>query len=75
MTPYEKAKDLIAKYNNITNDFNQAKQSAAMAVFEIIDDLTDSEQDSSYWQTVRFEIYATSNPNIQSEAKADQFNI
>jgi hypothetical protein len=75
MTPYEKAKDLIAKYKNITNDFNQAKQSAAMAVFEIIDDLTDSEQDSAYWQTVRFEIYATPNPNIQSEAKADQFNI
>jgi hypothetical protein len=75
MTPYEKAKDLIAKYKNITNNFDQAKQCAAMAVFEIIDYLTDSEQDSAYWQTVYFEIYATPDSNIQSEAKADQFNL
>ena len=75
MKPYEKAKTLIAKYKSITNDFDTAKQCAAMAVFEIIDDLTDSEQDSAYWQDVRFEIYATFDPFIISEAKADQFNL
>ena len=75
MKPYEKAKDLIAKYKNITNDFDTAKQCAAMAVFEIIDNLTDSEQDSAYCQDIRFEIYATFNPFIETEAKADQFNL
>jgi hypothetical protein len=75
MTPYEKAKDLINKFEEITNDFDSARQCAARVVFEIIDDLTDSEVDSLYWQQVRFEIYATPNPNVISEAKADQFNL
>jgi hypothetical protein len=74
MTPYEKAKDLIAKYQNICYDFDKAKQSAALAVFEIIDDLTDAEQDSAYWQEVRYEIYATTDPWINTEARADRFN-
>jgi len=74
MKPYDKAKDLIAKYQNIYPDFDSAKQAAALAVYEIIDDLTDSEQDSAYWQEVRFEIYATSDPSVNSEARADRFN-
>jgi len=74
MKPYDKAKDLIAKYQNIYPDFDTAKQAAALAVYEIIDDITDSEEDSAYWQEVRVEVYATLNPWTNTEARADRFN-
>ena len=58
MTPKEKAKDLVRRFYQATGDFDIAKQCAGIAVYEIIDDLTDHEEDSAYWQEVRFEVYA-----------------
>jgi hypothetical protein len=58
MTPKEKAKDLVRRFYQATADFDIAKQCAGIAVYEIIDDLTDHEEDSAYWQEVRFEVYA-----------------
>ena len=74
MTPYEKAKDLIRKCQAIHHDFDTARKFAGLIVYEIIDYLTDREEDSLYWQLVRQEIYASSDPLINSEAKADLFN-
>jgi hypothetical protein len=74
MTPYDKAKDLIRKCQAIHSDFDTARKFAALIVYEIIDYLTDGEQDSLYWQLVRKEIYASSNPLIDAEARADRFN-
>ena len=58
MTPKEKAKNLVRRFYHATGDFDIAKQCAGIAVYEIIDDLTDHEEDSAYWQEVRFEVYA-----------------
>jgi hypothetical protein len=58
MTPKEKAKDLVRRFYQATGDFDIAKQCAGIAVFEIIDEKTDYEEDSAYWQEVRFEVYA-----------------
>lgn len=74
MTPYDKAKDLIAKCQAIHSDFDTARKFAGLIVYEIIDYLTDLEQDSFYWQLVLQEIYASSNPLVNAEAKADRFN-
>ena len=74
MTPYEKAQDLIRKCQAIHYDFDTARKFSALIVYEIIDYLNDREEDSLYWQLVRKEIYATCDPLINSEAKADLFN-
>ena len=58
MTPKEKAKDLVRRFYQVTADFDIAKQCAGIAVYEIIDEKTDFEEDSAYWQEVRFEVYA-----------------
>jgi hypothetical protein len=58
MTPKEKAKDLVRRFYQVTVDFDIAKQCAGIAVYEIIDEKTDYEEDSAYWQEVRFEVYA-----------------
>ena len=58
MTPKEKAKDLVRRFYQATGDFDIAKQCAGIAVYEIIDEKTDYEEDSAYWQEVRFEVYA-----------------
>ena len=58
MTPKEKAKDLVRRFYQATGDFDIAKQCAGIAVYEIIDEKTDYEEDSAYWQEVRYEVYA-----------------
>lgn len=58
MTPKEKANDLVRRFYQATGDFDIAKQCAGIAVYEIIDEKTDFEEDSAYWQEVRFEVYA-----------------
>lgn len=75
MTPYEKARDLINKCQHFTPDYDSARGCASIVVFEIIQDRIDGEMESAYWQEVRYEIYAASNPLIESEAKSDQFNL
>jgi hypothetical protein len=46
-TPYEKAKSLVRRYYHIVHSFDVAKECAGLAVYEIIDEKTDSEQDSA----------------------------
>lgn len=75
MTTYEKAKDLIKKYQHFAPDYDAARGCASIAVFEIIQDRIDGEMESAYWQEVRYEIYASCDPLVQSEAKSDQFNL
>jgi hypothetical protein len=74
MTPYEKAHDLVRRYYQIVPNFDSAKDCAGLAVFEIIEDRTDGELDSAYWQEVRVEVYALGSPHINTEARADRFN-
>ena len=74
MTPYEKAYDLVRRYYQIIPNFDTAKDCAGLAVYEIIEDRTDGELDSAYWQEVRVEIYALGSPHINTEARADRFN-
>lgn len=74
MTPYEKAKDLVRRYYHIVPNFDTAKDCAGMAVYEIIEDRTDGELESAYWQEVRVEIYALGSPHSNNEARADRFN-
>jgi hypothetical protein len=74
MTPESKALQLLERFSfsNTTNQ-DQAKQGALMCVYEIIDYLTDGEQDSLYWQEVRmFLLYIGTG---ELEAKADRFNL
>lgn len=75
MTPYEKAKDLINKCQHFTHSFDYARGCAAIIVFEIIQDRIDKEMECDYWQKVRYEIFASCDPSVQSEAKSDQFNL
>jgi hypothetical protein len=74
MTPEDKAMQLLDRFSfNNTNDLDQSKQGALMCVYEIIDYLTDGEQDSAYWQEVRmFLLYIGTG---ELEAKADRFNL
>lgn len=58
MEPKEKAKDLVRRFYQAIGDFDIAKQCAGIAVYEIIDEKTDYEEDSAYWQEVRYEVYA-----------------
>ena len=58
MTPKEKAKDLVRIFYHATGDFDIAKQCAGITVYQIIDEKRDFEEDSAYWQEVRFEVYA-----------------
>ena len=44
-----------------------------MCVYEIIDYLTDGEQDSLYWQEVRMHLHYIGTGEL--EAKADRFNL
>lgn len=74
MTPYEKAKDLVNKCQHFAPNFDAARGCAAIVVFEIIQDRIDGEVECAYWQDVRQEIYALSNPLLKSESKADLFN-
>jgi hypothetical protein len=73
-TPYEKAKSLVRRYYHIVHNFDVAKECAGIAVFEIIEDRTDGELDSAYWQEVRVEVYALGSPHSNNEARADRFN-
>ena len=57
MNPKDKAKDLVRRFYQATGDFDISKQCAGIAVDEIIDETTEQE-DSTYWQEVRFEVYA-----------------
>lgn len=75
MTPYEKAKDLIKKCQNFTPDYDSARGCASIVVYEIIQDRIDGEMECAYWQEVRYEIYASCDPSVESEAKSDQFNL
>ena len=74
MTPEDKALQLLERFSfNNTNDLDKSKQGALMCVYEIIDYLTDGEQDSLYWQEVRmFLLYIGTG---ELEAKADRFNL
>ena len=73
MTPEDKALNLIDRFKfENTVEFDQAKQSAIMCVFEIIDMLTDWEMDSAYWQEVRFHLYSIGTG--RNEAMNDRFN-
>lgn len=74
MTPYEKAKQLVRRFQYITLDFEAAKKCALFMVYEIIDEKTYYEEDSAYYQEVRVEIYAMSDPWVNNEARADRFN-
>jgi len=73
MTPESKALQLLERFsfNNTTNQ-DQAKQGALMCVYEIIDYLTNKEQDI-YWEEVRmFLLYIGTD---ELEAKSDRFNL
>jgi len=74
MTPESKAMQLLDRFSfNNTNDLDQSKQGALMCVYEIIDYLTDGEQDSAYWQEVRMHLLYIGTGEL--EAKADRFNL
>lgn len=73
MTPEDKALNLIDRFKfNGEVEFDMAKKSAIMCVYQIIDMLTDWEMDSAYWQEVRFHLYAIG--TYRNEARADRFN-
>ena len=74
MTPYEKAKHLVRRFQYITLDFEAAKKCALFMINEIIDEKTDYEEDSAYYQEVKVELYALIDPWVNNEAKADRFN-
>ncbi len=74
MTPEDKALQLLDRFKfNNTTDQDKAKQGALMCVYEIIDYLTDGEQDSLYWQEVRMHLHYIGTDEF--EAKADKFNL
>lgn len=74
MTPEDKALQLLDRFKfDFTTDQDKAKQGALMCVYEIIDYLTDREQDSAYWQEVRMHLLYIGTGEL--EAKADQFNL
>jgi hypothetical protein len=74
MTPESKALQLLERFSfNNTINQDQAKQGALMCVYEIINYLTDGEQDSLYWQEVRMHLLYISTGEL--EAKADRFNV
>jgi hypothetical protein len=74
MTPKEKADQLIRRYTlDFTMDFDLSRQAALICVYEIIEDRTDGELDSAYWQEVRMELaYMRTD---RHEARADRFNL
>jgi hypothetical protein len=74
MTPYEKAKHLIRRFQYITLDFEAAKKCALFMINDIIDEKTDYEEDSAYWQEVKIETHAMTDPWVNTEARADRFN-
>ena len=74
MKPYDKAKHLIRRFQYITLNFDAAKKCALFMVNEIIDEKTDYEEDSAYWQEVKMEINAATDPWVNTEARADRFN-
>jgi hypothetical protein len=54
-------------------DFDLSRQAALICVYEIIEDRTDGELDSAYWQEVRMELaYMRTD---RHEARADRFNL
>ena len=74
MTPESKALQLLDRFKfDYTIDSDQAKRGALMCVYEIIDYLTDGEQDSLYWQEVRMHLHYIGTGEL--EAKADRFNL
>jgi hypothetical protein len=74
VTPEDKALQLLDRFKfNNTTDQDKAKQGALMCVYEIIDYLTDGEQDSLYWQEVRMHLHYIGTDEF--EAKADKFNL
>ena len=74
MKPNEKAYELIKNFYTYTRSTDTAKKCAEIAVDEIIQDRTDGELDSAYWQEVRLEIYYLGLAESQGEARADKFN-
>ena len=72
MTPESKAMQLHSRFEELSIGFDLAKQAALMCVYEIIDDRTEGELDSAYWQEVRmFLVYMGTGKH---EARADRFN-
>ena len=73
MTPKEKASQLIRRFTlDFTIDFDTSREAALICVYEIIEDRTEGELDSAYWQEVRMELAYMRTNNY--EAKADKFN-
>lgn len=73
MKPEDKASQLIRRFTlDFTMDFDLTRQAAILCVYEIIDMLTEGEQDSAYWQEVRHFLYAMRTG--KHEARADRFN-
>jgi hypothetical protein len=74
MTPKEKASQLIRRFTlDFTMDFDLSREAALICVYEIIQDRTDGELDSAYWQEVRMELAYMRTGN--HEARADKFNL
>lgn len=74
MRPKEKAYELVKSFYSVTLAFDTSKKCAEIAVDEIIQDRTDAEVESAYWQEVRQEIYYLGLAESNGEARADKFN-
>lgn len=61
-------------FQYITLNFEAAKKCALFMINENIDEKTDFEEDSAYWQEVRNEAYAETDPWVNTEARVDRFN-
>jgi hypothetical protein len=73
MTPKDKAEFLVNRFNIILQNKELSTRCAIIAVMEIINEKTDHEEDTAYYQEVINEIYYI---NIgKHEAKADKFNL
>jgi hypothetical protein len=73
MKAEDKASQLLRRYTlDFTMDFDLTRQAAILCVYEIIDVLTEGEQDPAYWQEVRDSLYARR--TNKHEARADKFN-
>jgi len=73
MIPKSKAEFLVNRFNIILQNRELATKCAIIAVMEIINEKTDNEEDTAYYQEVINEIYYI---NIDKhEAKADKFNL
>jgi hypothetical protein len=74
MTPYEKAKRLVRRFQYITLDFEAAKKCALFMIDDIMDSKTDYDEDTDFWQDVKTETRAMTDPWVNNEARADRFN-